>query len=141
MKAETGQRSQPGVEIRSETDEGTSLVAHNVEISHWAQAVFATLGIASVEVTGSRMEQLGTGAIEVHTTVDNASITIVNNLLTTREDADVVVAVGKPQGLGATLVRHLQDLVARPEHRVAPGHVHHLRAPLNPVNPPRRGEY
>ena len=49
------------------------------------------------------MEQLGTGVIEVHQTIDNAQVLISNNLLTTREDADVVVAVGKPQGLGATI--------------------------------------
>jgi hypothetical protein len=102
-KAETGQRSQPGVEIRSDEDEGIRFTAHNVEISHWAQAVFATVGIAAVEISGSRMEQLGTGTIEVHQTIDGARVLINNNLLTTREDADVVVAVGKPQGLGATI--------------------------------------
>ena len=102
-KAETGQRSQPGIEIRSDEDEGIELLAQNVEVSHWAQAIFATIGIAKVEVTGSRMEQLGTGVVEVHQTVDNAQVLINNNLLTTREDADVVVAVGKPQGLGATI--------------------------------------
>jgi hypothetical protein len=102
-KAVSGQRSQPGVEIRSDEDEGIRFTAHNVEISHWAQAIFATVGIASVEVSGSRMEQLGTGTIEVHQTIDGARVLINNNLLTTREDADVVVAIGKPQGLGATI--------------------------------------
>lgn len=103
MKADTGQRSQPGLEIRSDDEAGTTLTAQNVEISHWAQAVFATLGIKRLEVTGSRMEQLGTGVIEVHSTIDGASVLIANNLLTTREDADVVVAVGKAQALGATI--------------------------------------
>ena len=102
-KAETGQRSQPGIEIRSEEDEGIEFLAQNVEVSHWAQALFATIGIARVEISGSRMEQLGTGAVEVHQTKDDAVILINNNLLTTREDADAVVAIGKPQGLGATI--------------------------------------
>jgi hypothetical protein len=104
LKADSGQTAEVGIYLSSESDEpGTEMIASGVEISHWAAAIVGNLGVRRLEVHNAKLEKLGRSAIYVHRTTPDAHIEVTNSLLTTGDDAEVILGVGHTQGFGQTL--------------------------------------
>lgn len=109
LKAEAGQRAEVGVHVSmddavaSNLGRGIQLEAYGVEISFWDTGITAARNLAHLELEGGKMESLGRAAVLLKHTVDDAHLRIENSLLTTGEDAELVVSVGATGSFGRTI--------------------------------------